>query len=88
MQAKAIVSSKGQIVIPQALRKKLHIHEGTELIFILLKSGRIEIKTVQRSISMCFGRGKELVKNDQSISNIDELIGQAVLANDHASKKA
>lgn len=34
-----VVGSKGQVVIPQAIRKKLDLHPGTEVDFELLESG-------------------------------------------------
>lgn len=34
-----VVGTKGQVVIPQAIRKKLDLHPGTEVDFELLEGG-------------------------------------------------
>lgn len=78
---KAIVSSKGQVVIPKALREKLGIHAGNELLFNARPDGIIEIKPVARSIEMFFGRCKRNNEVPMSIEEMDEAISQAVSQN-------
>jgi len=75
---KAIVSSKGQVVIPKTLREKLGIHAGNELLFKARPDGIIEIKPVERSIDMFFGRCKRSTKAPMSIKDMDKAIMQAV----------
>lgn len=86
LNAKATVSSKGQVVIPRPMRKALGIHAGSELIFEVHKSGILEVKPVKRSIKMFFGRCKRKGQTTLSISDIDQAIGKAVLDNDTTIK--
>lgn len=79
---KAIVSSKGQIVIPKTLRVKLGIHAGNELLFKVRADGVIEIRQVARSIEMFFGRCKRKNVRPLSLDDIDQAIMQAVSEND------
>lgn len=79
---KAIVSSKGQVVIPKMLRKKLGIHAGNELLFKARADGIIEIKPVKRTIKMFFGRCKKNNEAAMSIEEMDEAISQAVSESD------
>lgn len=81
MNAKALVSSKGQVVIPKHLRKALGIHAGSELA-ITLKAGNIlELQFVQRSIKEFFGQGSVYINNEQII-DVNEAIAKAVTDND------
>ncbi len=48
---RAIVSSKGQVVIPHMLRKTLGIHAGTELVFTIHRN-TLEVQPVRRNIDM------------------------------------
>lgn len=81
MNNKAVVSTKGQVVIPRAVREKLGIHAGNELLFKVRSDGIIEIKLVVRSIDMFFGRCKRDNESPMSIGEIDEAISQAVSEN-------
>jgi AbrB family looped-hinge helix DNA binding protein len=79
---KAIVSSKGQVVIPRALREAMGIHAGTELIFSKEKEDTIQIKIQARKINHFFGRGKGYTSKPLSLEEMDAAIMQAVLDND------
>lgn len=83
---KAIVSSKGQVVIPKSLRIALGIHAGTELVF-KKANDTLLIKPTQRSIEMLFGCCK--TKNDRpmTVEEIDKTIMQAVLEDDNKTLK-
>ena len=83
LNSKAIVSSKGQVVIPRVLREKMGIHAGNELLFKIRADGVIEIRQLERSIDMFFGR----CKDDDGLSpvNVDEAVAQAIIDNDQAS---
>ncbi len=78
MNSKAIVSSKGQVVIPRILREKLGIHAGNELLFSARKDGILEVKPVERSIEMFFGRCKQVAEPPMSIEDMDAAIMAAV----------
>lgn len=75
---KVIVSSKGQIVIPKALRIKLGIHAGNELLFTVRFNGVIEITPIKRSIEMLFGCCKRDHESPMSVQEMDEAIMKAV----------
>jgi AbrB family looped-hinge helix DNA binding protein len=75
---KAIVSSKGQVVIPRDIREKLGIHLGHELYFKIRIDGVIEVKLVGKSIDMFFARCKRFSEKSMSIKEMDDAIMQAV----------
>lgn len=82
MNNKAIVSSKGQVVIPKAVREKLGIHAGNELLFKTRSDGVIEIRQIERSIDMFFGRCKRAHEPPMSIEDMDKAIMEAVIESD------
>ena len=82
---KAVVSSKGQVVIPRDIRKALGIHAGTELIFSVLNDGTLTARPASRSLSNFFGRCKQEGDPSMSIDDMDDAIAQAVLENDERS---
>ena len=85
MAVKAIVSSKGQLVIPKILRDSLGIHSGTEVFLTFKKNGTLELSPVKRSIQQFFGRCKEEnpdLEYDENLSSADLCLMQAVLQND------
>ncbi len=79
---KAVVSSKGQVVIPKAVREKLGIHAGHELLFSVQDDGTISVRPMARSIDMFFARCKREGEASMSIEEIDAAIMQAVIEND------
>lgn len=83
--AKATVSSKGQVVIPQALRARLGIDAGTEIIFTL-RNGICEIKPVKRSIRNFFGQGRMSSAKPLSPKDMDRMIMQSVAELNRPSK--
>lgn len=81
MSAKAILSSKGQVVIPKNMRNKLGLHSGSEFAISVKKKGVIELKPIAKNIKDFFGKGKRKSSLKDG-SDIDELIMQAVIDND------
>lgn len=79
MNTKAILSSKGQVVIPKNMRNQLGLHSGSEFAISVKKRGVIELKPIARNIKDFFGQGKFAL---ESTYDIDELIMQAVIEND------
>ena len=79
---KAIVSGKGQVVIPINIREKLGIHTGTELIFSIQKNGELVVKPIRRHIEMFFGCCKDSSEKHVKPVDIDQAIAQAVIEND------
>jgi AbrB family looped-hinge helix DNA binding protein len=83
MSAKAILSSRGQLVIPKDLRKKMGVHSGSELILELTNKNSLEISFVKQDISKFFGMGRS--KKDQktmSVEDIDRAISETIIKND------
>jgi bifunctional DNA-binding transcriptional regulator/antitoxin component of YhaV-PrlF toxin-antitoxin module len=82
-----IVSSKGQVVIPNAFRKALGIHNKTNLICHITEDGAISMKPakypIEKLFGLCKGKGEEpyVPKDD-----IDNAIMQAVRRNDERTK--
>lgn len=81
MNAKAILSSKGQVVIPKNMRNQLGLHSGSEFAISVKKRGVIELKPIARNIKDFFGKGKSC-SGLESTHDIDDLITQAVIEND------
>lgn len=83
MNAKAILSSKGQLVIPKNLRKKMGLHFGSELTLELTNKNTLEISPITQNISKFFGMGKSKINQQiMSIDDIDKAISEAVIKND------
>lgn len=76
--AKAVVSSRGQVVIPILLRDKLGIHEGSELFFNVRSDGVMEVRRATHSIESLFGCCKRAKAKPMTIAEMDEAIMQAV----------
>ena len=56
------LSSKGQLVLPQEIRKKLHLEEG-EKFFVFCDNDTVILKKIERP---AFERAKELVKKSRA----------------------
>ena len=56
------LSSKGQVVLPQEIRKRLHLEEG-EQFFVLGDKDTVILKKIERP---SFERAKELVKKSRA----------------------
>ena len=84
MHSRAIVSSRGQVVIPKPMRKELGIHTGTELVFEIRHHGTLTIKPTQRRIEMLFGCCKNNTSSTiKSSQQMDDDIMRAVSESDH-----
>jgi AbrB family looped-hinge helix DNA binding protein len=77
MDARIIVSSRGQIVIPKYMRETLGLHYGSELILSLREDKVLEVHSMQKNICDFFGRGKSRA-SIMSLADIDTAIAQAV----------
>ncbi|WP_410521563.1 AbrB/MazE/SpoVT family DNA-binding domain-containing protein [Candidatus Tisiphia endosymbiont of Empis tessellata] len=85
MSARAILSSKGQLVIPKTLRTKLGLHSGSELLINIKNNDSLEIFSVKKSITSFFGMGKSKSQEESmSIEDIDDAISKAIAENDRS----
>ena len=57
------ITTKGQITIPAALRKRLGLQQGDEVAFVI-ENGKVVLMPVEKNIEAAFG----LVKASQTVS--------------------
>jgi len=80
MENKAIVSSKGQVVIPKFIREAIGIHSGSELFFSIREGHILELTPIHRDIREFFGKGSAKTQGKQmSVEDIDSAIEKAVI---------
>lgn len=60
----ATITTKGQITIPVAIRKELHVGPGSRVEFIKISDGHFELKAVSEDIQTLKG----LIKTEKSVS--------------------
>ena len=53
--ATATVTSKGQVTIPQPVRRHLHLEEGDKLEFTIEDDGSVRVRTIKGSVRDLFG---------------------------------
>jgi AbrB family looped-hinge helix DNA binding protein len=83
MSAKAVLSSKGQLVIPKSLRKRMGLHFGSEFILELTNKNSLELLPIKQDVSKFFGMGKSKINQQlMSVDDIDKAISKAVIKND------
>jgi antitoxin PrlF len=75
---KATLSSKGQVVVPSAIREAMGLRAGAEVIFELQPDGSATIVPLKRSLEMFFGRGRRADQKEMSVSEMDEAIADAL----------
>jgi len=76
--ATATVTSKGQVTIPAAVRKRLRLRAGSKIDFVENKAGETVIRPKTGDIRKLYG----IVKYDGpplTIEEMDEAIGAAVV---------
>jgi AbrB family looped-hinge helix DNA binding protein len=84
MNAKGILSSKGQLIIPKPLRSKLGLHSGSEIAIELKRNNIIELRPLRKGINRFFGLGKNKFDKAMSIEEMDMAISKAVIDNDRS----
>lgn len=80
--AKVILSSKGELRIPEKLRSKMGLHLGSSKLLLELNNNILKISPVKDSISKFFGMGKRKNQPTMTIEDIDEAIAETVIKND------
>lgn len=85
MVIKAIVSSKGQIVIPKLMRETMGLHYGSELVINLREDNVLEFQQIKKNITNFFGMGKRMIKDsgteEESKTDVDEAIASTIMKN-------
>lgn len=70
IKATSRISSRGQVVIPVEIRKKLGIGEGDHLTFIADEKGEVKVEAVKsQRISDLFG----ILKTNRSFKPVEEI---------------
>jgi AbrB family looped-hinge helix DNA binding protein len=78
---KAILSSRGQLVIPKDIREKMGLHYGSELT-LKLNNNCLEISSKKSDISSFIGMGEKVSQQKMSLEDMDLAIATAVTTND------
>ena len=84
MVVTAVVSAKGQIVIPKLMRETMGLHYGSELVISLREDNVLEFKQVKNDLTNFFGMGKRIMKDhgiEEAKTDVDEAIASAVIQN-------
>ncbi len=53
-EEKVVLSSKGQLVIPKAIRASAHLHDGEELLLRVREDDVIELSPIRKTIEDLF----------------------------------
>lgn len=71
LSAHAILSSKGQLVIPKALREALGLHSGSEVLLTMEPNGSLNLSPLKLPLEGLFGMlhdpGHERLDVDETI---------------------
>ncbi|MCW5952322.1 MAG: AbrB/MazE/SpoVT family DNA-binding domain-containing protein [Propionibacteriaceae bacterium] len=82
MEAKVILSSKGQLVIPKNIRNAIGLLAGSEISLDVTSDNKIELSLICHEITDFFGAGKEHSTRCTTLDEIDNAIAKAVTDND------
>ena len=74
----ATVTSKGQVTIPKAVRKKLRLHTGDKLEFIITPQGETLLRPVTKRVDDIFGRLHRAGRKAVSVEEMDAAIQRRV----------
>jgi len=84
MDIKAVVSAKGQVVIPKLMREAMGLHRGSELIINLRDDDVLEVRPIKRDLTNFFGMGKRIIRKyglAETPTDVDKAIAQAIEEN-------
>lgn len=79
--ATATVTRKGQVTIPQSVRRHLHLEEGDRVEFTIEDDGTVRLRTIKGSVRDLFGF---LKRPDQRPVTVEEMNGS--IEDFHASE--
>jgi len=79
----ATLTSKGQITIPSAVRKKLHLHAGDKIDFSLIGDHEVLLKPVTKGVEDVFACLNHASKGKKaSVAEMDEAIRRKMRQNE------
>lgn len=70
MSTTAMVSDKGQVTLPKALRDRLGIHAGSRLAFRIAADGSLNVQVLAKGSDALFGL---LAKPGEPVRSLDEM---------------
>ncbi len=74
----ATITSKGQIMIPKAVRDSLHLRSGDRVAFFLHGDGEAMFKPLTKSVDEVYGRLHRAGQTARSIEDMDEAVAKHV----------
>ncbi len=78
MSTTAMVSDKGQVTLPKALRDRLGIHPGSRLAFRVAADGTLNVQVLAKGSDALFGLLAKPGEPARSLAEMDAAIGEVV----------
>ena len=78
MPTTAMVSDKGQVTLPKALRDRLGIHPGSRLAFRIAADGTLNVQVLAKGSDALFGLLAKPGEPARSLAEMDAAIGEVV----------
>ncbi len=78
MSTTALVSDKGQVTLPKALRDRLGIHPGSRLAFRVAADGSLNVRVLAKGAQALFGLLAKPGEPARSLDDMDAAIGAVV----------
>ena len=78
MSTTAMVSDKGQVTLPKALRDRLGIHPGSRLAFRVAADGTLNVQVLAKGSDALFGLLAKPGEPARSLDEMDAAIGDVV----------
>lgn len=78
MSTTAMVSDKGQVTLPKALRDRLGIHPGSRLAFRVAADGSLNVQVLAKGSDALFGLLAKPGEPARSLDDMDAAITEAV----------
>lgn len=80
MSISALVSDKGQVTLPKALRDRLGIRAGSRLAFCVADDGSLNVQVLAKGSDALFGLLAKPGERVRSLAELDAAIGDTVRA--------
>jgi len=78
MSTTAMVSDKGQVTLPKALRDRLGIHAGSRLAFRIAADGSLNVQVLAKGSDALFGLLAKPGEPVRSLEEMDAAVGAVV----------